>query len=786
MASKILEFPGKFKFSKQTCLFILAAFAFSVVCRLYWVYWAGEYQHFFWNDQLMISTNDGYAFAEGARDMIAGFHQPNDLSYYGRSMPTLTYFLYQILPFSFESILLYMSVFFSSLIVIPVILIAKEYEMSGAGFAAALLASIANSYYNRTMAGYYDTDMLTIVLPAFSVWAMIRLAQKKNVNDLIFIPIFILINDWWYPSSYSLNFAMLGAFLLYTLIFDRKNALNYEAAILMIVALTYIDFYAKSTLAFALYLAMRFRPQIWDKRVVAACLALAVGLLGYSGGLNQILFQLKFYVFRGVSESSEPVFHFYNVNKTIMEMSDYSFEFESINAFAKRISGHIVTFALSLVGVAALCLKFRSFLLALPMLLLGFLALKGGLRFTIYSVPVMAIGFGYFAALCVIFFKKDKILDKFCAVCVAAFFAFFFLYFDKYYSLLHGKSPVFAPNFDGEASFGVYLATFAAASLVCGAAYFMVSGLSSLKKHALLEKICVFCIAALSLMPCLEHIYGYKVGTVFAKSEVESLDKLHKIAGREDYVLAWWDYGYPIRYYADVKTLIDGGKHLGRDNFAVSFALASNQRMSANMARLEVEYTERNFSERFGLNLNQMMKDYNATSVNSFLYSLNSKDFQPPQKTREIYYYLPDSMIDIFSAVLRFSNLDLNSGEEYGAIFYPGKPYSVDGDTINIGGGFSVSGDASKVYIGEREISVNTYFETSYDEKDKLVVKKHEMNADGKIYLIFMKDYRRFLVLDEAVLNSAYIQLFVLENYDKELFEPVVLNGAVKIYRLLR
>ena len=93
---------------------MLAAFVFSVVCRLYWVYWAGEYQHFFWNDQLMISTNDGYAFAEGARDMIAGFHQPNDLSYYGRSMPTLTYFLYQILPFSFESILLYMSAFFLS------------------------------------------------------------------------------------------------------------------------------------------------------------------------------------------------------------------------------------------------------------------------------------------------------------------------------------------------------------------------------------------------------------------------------------------------------------------------------------------------------------------------------------------------------------------------------------------------------------------------------------------------------------------------------------------------
>ncbi len=47
----------------------------------------------------MIISNDGYAFAEGARDMIAGFHQPNDLSYYGSSLSTLTYWLYKITPF---------------------------------------------------------------------------------------------------------------------------------------------------------------------------------------------------------------------------------------------------------------------------------------------------------------------------------------------------------------------------------------------------------------------------------------------------------------------------------------------------------------------------------------------------------------------------------------------------------------------------------------------------------------------------------------------------------------
>ncbi|MBT0606358.1 dolichyl-diphosphooligosaccharide--protein glycosyltransferase subunit STT3, partial [Campylobacter lari] len=143
-----------------TCILILIAFSFSVLCRMYWVFWASEFYEFFFNDQLMITTNDGYAFAEGARDMIAGFHQANDLSYFGSSLSTLTYWLYNILPFSFESIIVYMSTFFASLIVVPIILIAREYKLTTYGFIAALLASIANSYYNRTMSGYYDTDML--------------------------------------------------------------------------------------------------------------------------------------------------------------------------------------------------------------------------------------------------------------------------------------------------------------------------------------------------------------------------------------------------------------------------------------------------------------------------------------------------------------------------------------------------------------------------------------------------------------------------------------------------
>ncbi len=50
--------------------------------QVLWVWLASLLNEYFFYKQLMIILNDGYAFAEGARDLIAGFHLPHDLSYY--------------------------------------------------------------------------------------------------------------------------------------------------------------------------------------------------------------------------------------------------------------------------------------------------------------------------------------------------------------------------------------------------------------------------------------------------------------------------------------------------------------------------------------------------------------------------------------------------------------------------------------------------------------------------------------------------------------------------------
>ena len=684
---------------------IFAAVIFGMVCRLYWVFWASEYPVFFWNNELMISTNDGYAFAEGARDMLAGFHQENDLSYYGYPLSTLTYWIVKFLGVKLETAMIYMSVFFSSLVAVPVVLIANEYKAKMAGFIAALLAVIANSYYNRTMAGYYDTDMLIIPLSVFVVWGLVRVLEKKDAKSLIIAPLSVLIYMWWYMSAFSLISILTGLFLLYTLIFDRKNPLFYLEISLLLLAISNLDITLKFIAVIVIYALCLFKKEVINLKIALGILAVIFVVFVVRGGLNPIIFQLKFYVFRDAPEVGGMSFHFFNVNQTIQESSVVDF-----TLFCERISANVITFLISLAGVALFCYRHRSFAVSLGMLALGFLAFKSGLRFTIYAVPIMALGFGY-------------------------------------------------------------LVEFVLANLKL--------------KEAVLNLIRAF-IAALVLAPALIHIYGYKAEPVFVHKEVEILNKLKGIAGREDYVLAWWDYGYPIRYYSDVKTLIDGGKHLGRENFAVSFALGSDEMSSANMARLDVEYTERNFKEHFNGNLAQILKDRNL-SVDQFFSEIKEANFSLPAKSREIYYYLPDRMLSIFPTILQFSKIDLKSGKNLNnGLFVTTRAISQSEKGIRLSGGFTLTSDVTSLIYDGKVLPLRSFIETDYNEAGKLNVKEYKNNEMSNISVIYMRDYGRFIILDESILNSSYIQLFVLERYDPKVFEPVILDGAAKVYKLKR
>ena len=702
--------------------YIVIAFLFSFLVRFIWVYQFHDFESFKFASELMINTNDGYAWAEGARDLLRGITKQHDLSPIAEAIPWLTYVCAKLLPIPLETIILYMPALLGSLLVVPIILIAHNFKMIEMGFLAALLGSIAVSYYNRTMVGYFDTDMLNIVLPTFLLWSLVLAFRTKEEKYLLITALEIIVYRWWYPQSYSLEFSYLGLILIYTLLFERKNVFYFKLMAIMLFAMMGLPSFIRLGIVFVAYWIFKqkkFQHYLWHM------LGLAIVLFSLTGGLSPIWGQLKNYVFKdaiAISQDTLPL-HFFSVMQTVREAGQIDFI-----TFAERISGHILTFIFSLVGYVLMVKKYPVILLGLPLLGLGFLALWGGLRFTIYAVPVCALGTSY-----LLFVWAEWILKTFENKVVAS---------------------IIKSSFVVIASLGV-------------------------------------------LYPNIAHIIEYRVPTVMNQTEVSQLDALSHQASREDYVVAWWDYGYPIRYYSDAKTLIDGAKHGGDENFPVSFMLTNNQESAARLARLEVEYTEKAFvldeqnetkpkNEKIKLQNNtaQMTLDYGFKDANDFLESLQTP-LALPQKTRDIYFYLPYRMMSIFPTVAQFSNIDIMNGKTVRQpFFFQSIQFKDMGATLNFGSGVVLDKAKGMLKLGNQEIPVKNFIQTAYTPDFKLIKEQNTIHPNGLFSIIYMQAYNTFLILDEDMLNSTYIQLFVLENYDERFFEPISLEAYAKVYRL--
>lgn len=692
--------------SISTLLILIAvAYLFSVGMRFIWVNEVSTMAQFHWNNELMINTNDGYLFAEGARDSLAGFSQPNDFSGIGTSVAQLTAFLAQILPVSFETLILYMPAFIGSLIVIPLILIGRALNQTTMGFIAALLASIAHSYYNRTMTGYYDSDMLNIVFPVLEMYSLILALTHQRNRYLIPIAVSIALYQWWYEQAYSLDTAMLVMILAYTVIFDRRNLYLYKIALFILIGILAIPLISKISLAVLVFAWFHWKKELSEKFFWLLFAAIA-GIYFFTGGIDPIWFRLKIYLFTGEGENTvASSLQFYNVMSTVREAGQIPFP-----VFAERISGHTITFLLACAGYIMALIAYRPLIVTLPLVGLGFIAMFAGLRFTIYAVPMMAIGFAF-----LLLWMTQSIQKQWLRI----------------------------------------------ASLVV--------------------------LSGAALYPNYLHIKEYMTPTVLTTPEVKVLDHFKSTASREDYVVTWWDYGYPIRYYADVKTWIDGGKHSGDVNYPASFVLTAQDPIAvANMMRLFTEYTEKGYTDtnKTQNDFEYMMSKEGFKEPDEFLSALSLPEYQLPKKTRDVYLYLPLRLMEILPTVTLFSNLDLKSPDNrQQPYFYATQSVQDSGKTVELGNSIAIIKEKNVLKIGNQEIPIKSFYQVGYDSKNTLQINEQHFASEG-LNLIFLPSYGRFLVMDDFYLSSTYIQMFVFERYDKNLFEPVMLDPLSKIYKL--
>lgn len=654
----------------------------------------------------MINTNDGYFFAAGAQQELFGLHESNPRVFgmWDYGVIFFTTLLVKITPFSLETVILYMPAVISSLVVVPTILIARLYGQSLWGFFAALLGSIAWSYYNRTMIGYYDTDMFSAMAPMFILFFLMKSTIDFNLKSAFYAAIAIAIYPFLYDAGLTVVYAMGIMYALYMVFYHRDDNTTYLSLILIFVSLLPFPFVSpfeyliKIAVLIILYVALQ-KTTISQKNLIIISVILFISFLFFGNVIGLVWAKIANYLSTGTKESG---LHFYSVVQTVREAGQIPF-----SMFANRISGSEAGVLIAFVGYITLVVKHRAFILALPLMGIGAFALFGGLRFTVYAVPMAAMGAIYLFFILGDFFKDRKLKYTFIVLATAAM-----------------------------------------------------------------------------IYPNITHIIDYRVPTVLNKAEVTDLVKLNGISDEKDYTLTWWDYGYPIWYYSDTSTLIDGGKH-NNDNFIISKIMqTTSPELAANLSRLAVEtYVDSNYS--IAANVLFAKKEGKQVDPNFLLSELENGTYTMPKKTRDVYLYLPYRMLRIFPTVSVFGNLDLMTGKEERKIaFYPSSAASSNNGIIALRNGITFDAKKGEITVGKDKKSVKYFIVTQNTQQNKVNLQSQLYHADGEYAVVYMKSYGQFIVMDIETFNSTYVQMFMLEKYDKDLFELVVSSAYSKIYKL--
>ena len=265
-----------------------------------------------------------------------------------------------------------------------------------------------------------------------------------------------------------------------------------------------------------------------------------------------------------------------------------------------------------------------------------------------------------------------------------------------------------------------------------------------------------------SVFPHLWHIKNYIIPPILENSEAKALQEIPAKYG--DYALAWWDYGYFVRYFARLNTFVDGGIHSGKQNYPISFVLsAKNQKQSYNMAKLTFNHIE----------FEDFAKSHQY-SQSKALEALKGDIDCVGKRSEDLYIILPLRMVRIFSTIMQFSQ---PKGETNQGLLMVSKTKSKD--KIIFQDNVFVDIKKGKVGILNQEISLN--LAKMIDLKDSSKSLEFDKNSSLVVLMLGGGDY---ILCDKEYLETFYFRGMFLDNLDSNLFEKVLKNEKIAIYKL--
>lgn len=327
---------------------------------------------------------------------------------------------------------------------------------------------------------------------------------------------------------------------------------------------------------------------------------------------------------------------------------------------------------------------------------------------------------------------------------------------------------------------GVRFTTFAVPVIAIGLSFgiFWVSYVLSQKYQKLYAGILQLAGGLVVLSYCLWYVlsYNHVLRPVLLSDEIQAFSKIDVPLKNNDYVVSWWDNGWPLWYFTFLNTMIDNGKN-SHDTFIVSSILLNPiPQATSNMTRY--------FFERYHAmpNKSQSVVPYisEKESLIEILETVKKQTFIVPNKTFDIYFFLNDALIDKLPVMKQFTFMDKMSQNFNGLLLYSqlSKSFTLK-DQFVFGLDFKVDRKTGTI-IGQ-DGKVGKISGLFVSNGDKFQFQKFHKDAD---YNIIVYKNRDILIVDNYYLNSFFIKAFILNNFDSSLFECVSQTENSKIFKL--
>lgn len=392
---------------KGVALLIAVAYIFNCLTRFAWIILTKDATAFFWDGQLMTNTHDGLYWGSILQKALFGWHNGNVLlsESITSALPFFSYLLVKIFSLKLETVMLYFPVFAAGLLSIPMLLIGRLFKNSWWGFCAAILTGTGIGFYSRSLAGYFDTDVFALTILLFALYLLLAGTKTKKLTYALWTAVLIVAAPFFYSNLQAMIYGLVICYIGYNIIWNRRESFIWPHIILITCAFWSNRFWAGlyingnyagqiAQLLFVgliFYILLKTQSDERHKKIIlySAIISIVLFTVLNSPAQNNIRYTITHY-FNRQAETAQQTLYFEPVIKTISEAQTVK-----LPALAERSIGSLAAFILGLLGYLLLIIKKPLFLIASPLVALGFFSMLGGSRFAIFIGPILALGIIY-------------------------------------------------------------------------------------------------------------------------------------------------------------------------------------------------------------------------------------------------------------------------------------------------------------------------------------------------------------------------------------------------------